>query len=162
MAWRISVSGHGLPVSSLRYFTVYGPRQRPDMAFRKFLEAARRGEPWVVYGDGQQSRDFTYVDDVMRANLLAAVDPTPYGAYNIGGGARVVLRDALELLREKALAHGLAREVNIEHAGFVRGDVRHTAGDGARAAEVLGFEAEVPLDEGLDRMAHWLSTRGPS
>jgi len=152
-------SNHGLPVSSLRYFTVYGPRQRPDMAFRKFLEAARRGEPWVVYGDGEQSRDFTYVDDVVRANLLAALDPTPYGAYNIGGGSRVVLKDALALLREKALAHGLAQEIQIEHAGSVHGDVRHTGADGSRAASVLGFRVEVPLDEGLDRMAHWMSTR---
>lgn len=155
-------SNYGLPISSLRYFTVYGPRQRPDMAFRKFLEAARHGDPWIIYGDGQQTRDFTYVDDVVRANLLAAEDPTPYGAYNIGGGARVALSEALALLREKALAHGLAREVQIQHVESVRGDVRDTGADGARAAEILGFRAEVPLDEGLDRMTHWVSTRDPS
>lgn len=155
-------SNHGLPASSLRYFTVYGPRQRPDMAFRKFLEAAQRGKPWVIYGDGEQSRDFTYVDDVIRANLLAALDPTPYGAYNIGGGSRVTLKEVLALLREKALTHGLADEVRLEHVDPVHGDVRHTAADGSRAAETLGFRAEVPLDEGLDRMAHWMSTRNPA
>ena len=81
----------GVPSSSLRYFTVYGPRQRPDMAFRKFLEAARHGEPWRIYGDGSQTRDFTFVADAVRANLLAADDPNLCGVYNIGGGSRIVL-----------------------------------------------------------------------
>jgi nucleoside-diphosphate-sugar epimerase len=149
----------GVPASSLRYFTVYGPRQRPDMAFRKFLEAARRGEPWVVYGDGSQTRDFTFVHDAIRANLLAADDPAAYGVYNIGGGARVSLQEALSVLRDRALAHGLAKEIRIEHAAPVKGDVTHTYADGERAEQQLGFRARVELAEGLDAEAAWVAQR---
>jgi UDP-glucuronate 4-epimerase len=89
-----------MTVAILRYFTVYGPRQRPDMAFRRFIEAALAGRPIVVYGDGGQTRDFTYVDDVVRANLLAMTAPVEGEAVNIGGGRRVSLREALELIGE--------------------------------------------------------------
>lgn len=149
----------GVPSSSLRYFTVYGPRQRPDMAFRKFLEAARRGESWSVYGDGEQTRDFTYVSDAVRANLLAADDPTPCGVYNIGGGARVSLSQALEILRAQTLEHGIASAVEIDHVGRARGDVRHTFADTSRARDTLGFVAEVPLAEGIARQARWVAER---
>jgi UDP-glucose 4-epimerase len=146
-----------VPSSSLRYFTVYGPRQRPDMAFRKFLEAARRGEPWRIYGDGEQTRDFTFVNDAIRANLLAADDPSPYGVYNIGGGSRVSLLEALGILRERALEHGVATEIKMEHTEVAKGDVRHTYADGTRAREVLGFVADVPLEAGLDAEASWVA-----
>ncbi|HKK70027.1 MAG TPA: NAD-dependent epimerase/dehydratase family protein [Candidatus Krumholzibacteria bacterium] len=149
----------GVPSSSLRYFTVYGPRQRPDMAFRKFLEAAADGRPWVVYGDGEQTRDFTFVADAVRANLLAADDPSDCGVYNIGGGARISLREALEVLQTKAIEHGVADEVKIEHHETVKGDVRHTYADGSRAREDLGFEARIPLAEGLDAEARWVAAR---
>lgn len=152
----------GLPSSSLRYFTVYGPRQRPDMAFRKFLEAARRNQPWIVYGDGSQTRDFTYVADAVRANLLAADDPSPCGVYNIGGGARIALLDALRLLRDRALAHGVADTIEIRHVERVHGDVMHTYADGERARRALGFEARVGLAEGLDREAEWVARRADS
>ena len=150
---------HGVPSSSLRYFTVYGPRQRPDMAFRKFLEAAADGKPWIVYGDGSQTRDFTFVADAVRANLLAADDPSPCGVYNIGGGARITLEDALVILREKALAQGVANDVTLEHHGTVKGDVRHTYADGTRAREAIGFEARVDLATGLDAEARWVAER---
>ena len=149
----------GVPSSSLRYFTVYGPRQRPDMAFRKFLEAAREGRPWIVYGDGSQTRDFTFVSDAVRANLLAADDPSPCGVYNVGGGARIALVDALAVLREKAIEHGVADSVEIRHEGRVEGDVRHTYADGSRAREALGFEARVALADGLDAEARWVAKR---
>jgi len=149
----------GVPSSSLRYFTVYGPRQRPDMAFRKFMEAARRGEPWRIYGDGSQTRDFTFVSDAIRANLLAADDPSPYGAYNIGGGSRIALTDALEILKDRVLARGLAEEVRLEHVDRAKGDVLHTYADGTRARDVLGFVASVPLEAGLDAEAAWLAER---
>jgi nucleoside-diphosphate-sugar epimerase len=148
----------GVPCSSLRYFTVYGPRQRPDMAFRKFLEAARRGEPWRIYGDGEQTRDFTFVTDAIRANLLAADDPSPYGVYNIGGGSRISLREALEVLRDRALAHGVATEIHLEYTEAQKGDVRHTYADGSRAREALGFVPDVPLEAGLDAEASWVAT----
>lgn len=149
-----------VPCSSLRYFTVYGPRQRPDMAFRKFLEAARAGKPWIVYGDGSQTRDFTFVSDAITANLLAADDPAPYGVYNIGGGSRIALSEALTILRSRALDHGLASEIRIEYAEAVKGDVRHTGADGSRAKAELGFVASVPLDAGLDAEAAWLAAGG--
>lgn len=149
----------GVPSSSLRYFTVYGPRQRPDMAFRKFLEAARKGEPWRVYGDGSQTRDFTFVTDAVRANLLAADDPELCGVYNIGGGSRISLRDALEILREKVIAHEIAEDVEIVHEARVEGDVVHTWADGSRAENVIGFVANVDLATGLDHEAAWVASR---
>lgn len=152
-------ANHGVPGTSLRYFTVYGPRQRPDMAFHRFLEAARAGRPWVVFGDGHQTRDFTYVADAVRANLLAADETIPFGVYNIGGGTRIDLMAALEVLRERAVAHGLARDIRIEHTDRVRGDVTHTFADVARAAQALGFSAQVALPDGLDRQARWFAER---
>lgn len=148
-----------VPSSSLRYFTVYGPRQRPDMAFRKFLEAAADGRPWQIYGDGRQSRDFTYVTDAVRANLLAADDPSPCAVYNVCGGTRIVLQEALEVLREQAVAHGLCQEVVIEHGERAKGDVRHTGGDGSRIRDALGFEAFVDLATGLEAEARWVAQR---
>jgi nucleoside-diphosphate-sugar epimerase len=150
----------GVPSSSLRYFTVYGPRQRPDMAFRKFLEAARDGRPWMVNGDGTQTRDFTYVTDAIAANLLAADDPSPCGVYNVGGGARIALTDALEILRERALAHGLARSIEIRYGEKMAGDVRDTDADGSRAREAIGFVPRVSLATGLDAEAAWVARRG--
>jgi nucleoside-diphosphate-sugar epimerase len=147
----------GVECSSLRYFTVYGPRQRPDMAFRKFLDAARRGEPWKIYGDGEQTRDFTFVTDAIHANLLAADDPSPYGVYNIGGGSRIALKDALAILRDRAVEHGIAKEIRMEHVEMAKGDVRHTYADGTRAREALGFVAKVPLEAGLDAEASWVA-----
>ena len=150
----------GVPTSSLRYFTVYGPRQRPDMAFRKFLEAAKLGQPWRVYGDGSQTRDFTFVADALRANLLAADDPNLCGVYNIGGGSRIALKDALDILREQALAHGIADSVQIVHEPRVEGDVVHTFADGTRAKEAIGFEALTDLSSGLAQEAEWVAQQG--
>lgn len=150
----------GVPTSSLRYFTVYGPRQRPDMAFRKFLEAAAQGQPWRIYGDGTQTRDFTYVTDALRANLLAADDPNLCGIYNVGGGARTELRAALELLRAAVLRHGIADRVDIVHEARADGDVAHTFADGSRAGQAIGFRARVSLEEGLDHEAAWVATQG--
>ena len=89
----------GVPTSSLRYFTVYGPRQRPDMAFRKFIEAALDGRAFEVYGDGDQTRDFTYVRDAVRSNLLATACARPWEVFNIGGGSRVAFGAALQQLQ---------------------------------------------------------------
>lgn len=151
-----------VPSSSLRYFTVYGPRQRPDMAFRKFLEAARKGRAWRIYGDGTQTRDFTFVSDALRANLLAADDPNLCGVYNIGGGSRIALRDALDILRQKVIEHGIAEEVKIVHEARAEGDVMHTFADGSRAAEAIGFRAQVDLTTGLDQEAAWVAAGGAS
>ena len=97
---RLYTRNFGLPTVSLRYFTVCGPRQRPDMAFHKWLRAQLSGEELLVFDDGTQTRDFTFVGDVVRANLLALENGTPGAAYNIGGGSRVSVNHVLEMIGE--------------------------------------------------------------
>ena len=144
----------GMTVAILRYFTVYGPRQRPDMAFRRFIEAAVAGRPIVVYGDGGQTRDFTYVDDVVRANLLAITAPVEGEAINIGGGRRVSLQEALELI---GMATG--RRLRIDRRPPRPGDARHTGADGTRAEALLGYRSETDLATGLGAQVAWVSER---
>lgn len=148
-----------VPTTSLRYFTVYGPRQRPDMAFRKFLEAALDGKPWDVYGDGSQTRDFTYVADAVRANLLAVAAPGRSAVYNVGGGARITLSEALTTMKGLLadLVPGLIPE--IAHHGMVEGDVLDTWADPTRIHEDLGYKAAVPFVEGLRAEATWVVNR---
>jgi nucleoside-diphosphate-sugar epimerase len=143
-----------MTVAILRYFTVYGPRQRPDMGFRRFIEAALAGRPIVVYGDGGQTRDFTYVDDVVRANLLAMTAPVEGEAINIGGGRRVSLNEALELI---GMATG--RRLQIDRRPPRPGDARHTAADGTRAEVLLGYRPETELAIGLAAQVAWTSKR---
>lgn len=138
--WR----GHGVPAVGLRYFTVYGPRQRPDMAFSRFVARAVADEPLLIYGDGRQVREFTYVGDVVEATIAAAERGRPGSAYNIGGGEPVALLDAIS-----ELANLLGRRVRLEHRPDRRGDPRRTDGDTARAHDELGFQAGTPLSQGL-------------
>jgi UDP-glucuronate 4-epimerase len=152
---RLYHDNHGVRVVALRYFTVYGPRQRPDMAFHRFCKAAIAGEPLIVFGDGSQSRDFTYVADVVEATRAAASVPGAAGrAYNVGGGSRVSVRQALELLRVLA---GRALEVRYEERQ--RGDVRHTGADTERAREELGYRPRIAFEQGLRAQFEWL--QGP-
>jgi UDP-glucose 4-epimerase len=141
---------HGLPVISLRYFTVYGPRQRPDMAIHKFIRAIATGESIPLYGDGTQSRDFTYVEDVVRANVRAALAPVVGMVINIGGGARVTLRALLEVLQDV-----VGRRAHLVHLGGQKGDVGHTAADCRRAKRLLGLVPAVDIVDGLRRQAAW-------
>jgi UDP-glucose 4-epimerase len=141
-----------LSVATLRYFTVYGPRQRPDMAFRRFLTAAYTGEPIVVYGDGEQTRDFTYIDDAVRANLLAMSAPIRAEAINVGGGRRVSLNEVLELVGSCT-----GRRLRVERAPTQHGDARHTGADGTRAEALLGYRPEAPLEDGLADQAAWVA-----
>lgn len=134
----------GLPTASLRYFTVYGPRQRPDMGFNKFIAAWLAGEAIRVYGDGHQTRDFTFVADIVSANVLAMAEGKD-GVFNIGGGSRVSLVEVLELLREVMDLPA----AKIEHGGKQAGDVTHTWADCARAHTELGFSPTTRLREGL-------------
>ncbi|MGC9359022.1 MAG: NAD-dependent epimerase/dehydratase family protein [Anaerolineae bacterium] len=155
---RLYAVNYGVPTVSLRYFTVYGPRQRPDMAFHKFLRAIYLGERLSVYGDGEQTRDFTYVSDAVEANLLAMERGAAGSCYNIGGGSRVTLNRCLEVLSQVT-----GRPVNVEHVGEQRGDVRHTWADTTRAQEELGFRPRVALEDGLAREAAWMrATLGAS
>jgi UDP-glucuronate 4-epimerase len=141
-------------VAMLRYFTVYGPRQRPDMAFRRFIEAALAGRSVVVYGDGEQTRDFTYVDDVVRANLLAMTAPVEAEAINIGGGRRVTLNQTLELVGAVT-----GRRLLVDRRPAPPGDVRHTGADGTRAEALLGYRPETAIEDGLAAQAAWVAER---
>ncbi len=140
----------GFPVASLRFFTVYGPRQRPDMAFSRFIHAIATGQPVTLYGDGTQTRDFTYVDDVARACLAAAEQPAGQGIFNIGGGSRVALGETLEYLGEI-----LGRVPVLERQPVQRGDAAHTQADVARAQAALGWQSAVSWREGLRRQVAW-------
>jgi len=142
---------HGLPTTSLRYFTVYGPRQRPDMAFHRFLRAAREGGAVHLYGDGGQTRDFTFVADIVAATRAAAVSGRPGSVYNVGGGERVVLTDVLRTIEEIT-----ARPLRVVREEAQKGDMRDTFADTAAAGRDLGFRSTVPLAEGLRREWDWL------
>jgi len=147
---RLYAANFGLPTVSLRYFTVYGPRQRPDMAFHKFLRAIYAGQPIPVYGDGEQTRDFTFVADAVEANVACMSHGAPGAYFNIGGGSRVTLNECLDMLREVT-----GREVRIERQGAQHGDVRHTWADTTAARDVLGFRPRVALREGLAAENTW-------
>jgi nucleoside-diphosphate-sugar epimerase len=141
----------GLPVVSLRYFTVYGPRQRPDMAFHRFLKAARDGEPIHVFGDGGQTRDFTFVSDIVAATRAAADSGRPGGVYNVGGGERVVLNQVLRQIEDVT-----GRRLTVIRDEVQKGDMRDTFADTTAARRDLGFRSTVALAQGLEREWAWI------
>jgi UDP-glucose 4-epimerase len=147
-------SNLGVPVVSLRYFTVYGPRQRPDMAFHRFLKAARDAAPIRLYGDGTQTRDFTYVDDIVAATRAAAGSGRPGGVYNVGGGERVALSDVIGRIERVT-----GRRLEVIREGVQKGDMRDTFADTSAARRDLGFRSTVGLDEGLAREWDWIRGR---
>jgi nucleoside-diphosphate-sugar epimerase len=142
----------GLPTVSLRYFTVYGPRQRPDMGFHRFLRATILGEPITVYGDGEQTRDFTFVGDAVRATMAAATHGVPGRVYNIGGGSRVSLNEVFGMISRVT---GGSPRLNVHPAQ--KGDMRHTFADTSLARADLAFAPTVGLDDGLAAEYRWLS-----
>ncbi len=142
---------HGLPTVSLRFFTVYGPRQRPDMAFHRFLKAARDARPVTVFGDGRQTRDFTFVSDIVAAVRAAPLSGRPGCVYNVGGGERVALDEVLRVLEAVT-----ARPLRVERQEAQKGDMRDTFADTTAARRDLGFRSTVPLAEGLAREWEWI------
>ncbi len=146
-----------LETVALRYFTVYGPGQRPDMGLRIFAEAALSGRPIRVFGNGSQSRDFTFVDDIVDATVRAATAPAAGLAVNVGGGSRVTLTETLELLSEL-----VARPLSVRHEEFAPGDALHTGADLTRARELLGFTPRVTLADGLRAEVDWVRERRQS
>ncbi|MTJ08870.1 MULTISPECIES: NAD-dependent epimerase/dehydratase family protein [unclassified Anabaena] len=144
----------GVPFVALRYFTVYGPRQRPDMAFHKFFKAVLADEAIPVYGDGQQTRDFTFVSDAIAANLAAAIVPEAVGEiFNIGGGSRVVLAEVLDTMAEI-----VGKPIKRNHIEKAMGDARHTAADVSKARKILGYQPQVSLRDGLTQEWEWVKT----
>jgi nucleoside-diphosphate-sugar epimerase len=148
---------YGLPTVSLRYFTVYGPRQRPDMAFHRFIRSALEGRPIQVYGDGNQSRDFTYVSDAVAANVAAGMGDAEGVALNIGGGSQVTVRLVIGMLEEL-----LDCEIRVDYTDVQRGDVRHTSADTGLAAATIGYEPQVDLRAGLAEEARWMRQNCPA
>lgn len=142
----------GVPTVSLRYFTVYGPRQRPDMSFHKFLRATLKGQPIAVYGDGEQTRDFTFVDDIVAANVAAAERGVPGRVYNIGGGSRVSMNHVIEIV-----ARVTGRQPVIAREGAQKGDMRHTYADTTLARADLAFAPSTDLERGLAAEYAWLT-----
>ncbi len=140
-----------LPAVSLRFFTVYGPRQRPDMAFHRFLKAARDGKAIQVYGDGRQTRDFTFVADVVAATRAAAISGRPGSVYNVGGGERVALLDVLRTMEGVT-----GRSFRIVHEEAQKGDMRDTFADTTAARRDLAFRSTVSLRDGLLREWAWI------
>lgn len=139
-----------VPVVSLRYFTVYGPRQRPDMGFHIFIKALLKGDPIAVLGDGSQTRDFTYVGDIVRANLMAADKPVEGEIFNIGGGSRRSLLDTLKILETVS---GIPP--NLQFRPAEKGDVKDTWADTGKAKKLLDFEPRTDLSEGLRNQFAW-------
>jgi nucleoside-diphosphate-sugar epimerase len=138
-------ANYGVPVVALRLFTVYGPRQRPDMAFSRLVSAGLRGDVFELYGDGGQTRDFTYVGDVVQAMRAAALSEFT-GVANIGGGSRTSMKEVLKIVSE------LVGEPDIRRLPRMRGDVRDTAADTQTAFEGFGYVPQVQLRRGLALM----------
>jgi UDP-glucose 4-epimerase len=144
---------YGVPVAAMRYFTVYGPRQRPDMAFNRFIRAALRDEPIALYGDGEQTRDFTFVADAVAATIAAGVRGVPGTAYNIGGGSRVSMNDVVKIIERIA-----GRPLKVRREDAQKGDMRDTYADTSLARKDLGFAPTVSLEEGIQAEYRWLAS----
>jgi len=154
----------GVPTVALRYFTVYGPRQRPDMSFNRFIAAMHSGRPIQVYGDGEQSRDFTFVADAVQANLLALHVALPshsrvegWRVWNIGGGERATVNRIIRLLEPM-----VGRKAILHYEKAQPGDARHTWADVSAARRELGFAPHTGLEEGLRAQVAWQLAGSPS
>ncbi|MFI7744674.1 NAD-dependent epimerase/dehydratase family protein [Kocuria rhizosphaericola] len=145
---------YGLTTVSLRYFTVYGPKQRPDMAFTRFVTAAQTDQIITIFGDGSQVRDFTYVDDVVEANILAGIacDPAPGAVFNVAGGSSISVNEVLETVAE---IHG--QPLNIKYVGRSLGDAIRTGGATQKISDELGWHPNVSVDDGLAQQYKWAS-----
>lgn len=139
-------TNYHVPVISLRYFTVYGPRQRRDMAIHRFVRAVLNGEEITVYGDGEQTRDFTYVDDVIEATLLAANSDLVGEVLNIGGGVRISVNQLIKKIEKIT-----KKEAKLEYVEGQKGDVKDTLADISKAKEILNWKPRVKIEEGLER-----------
>ncbi|MCI5065558.1 NAD-dependent epimerase/dehydratase family protein [bacterium] len=150
---RLYASEFGVPTVSLRYFTVFGPRQRPDMAFHRFCKAALRDDEITLYGDGEQSRDFTYISDIVEANIRAAEKGKPGSVLNVGGGEVVTVNEVLGHLSEL-----IGKPLRISRQERQAGDARHTSADTTRAQAEIDYSPEVSVFEGLKRELQWVES----
>jgi nucleoside-diphosphate-sugar epimerase len=146
--------GRDLAVTGLRYFTVYGPRQRPDMAIRRICEALASGGSFRLHGDGSQSRDFTYVSDAVDATVRCALAEPGADVYNVGGGEQATMAKVIGTLETLS-----GRTLRVERTPAQRGDVTHTSADVSLARDQLGWSPAVPLRQGLARQYAWVLDR---
>jgi len=142
-----------VPAVAMRYFTVYGPRQRPDMAFNRFIRAAIKDEPITLYSDGEQTRDFTFVADAVAATMAAGERGVNGTAYNIGGGSRVSMNHVVKIIEKIA-----GRPLKIHREDAQKGDMRDTYADTTLAKKDLGFAPKVSLEEGIQAEYRWLAS----
>jgi UDP-glucuronate 4-epimerase len=148
------VHAYGAEAAVVRYFTVYGPRQRPDMFFRRVCDLLQRGGTFEIYGTGEQSRSFTYVADAVEATI-ATMERAPAGAvYNVGGGEEASMLEAIALLERIS-----GRSLDVTHVDRARGDVLRTKADVSRIRDALGWEPRTSLAEGLEAMWSWTAAR---
>jgi UDP-glucose 4-epimerase len=143
-----------VPATVLRYFTVYGPRQRPEMALSRFISAAVGEEALQVFGDGNQVREMTYVSDVVEATV-AALEAPPGGTYNVGGGARATINELIDHIQQ-----ALGTQVEITYGPTAEGDVRSTWADLGRVGRELGYRPRVGLEEGIKAQVKWALEKG--
>jgi UDP-glucose 4-epimerase len=143
--------GYGIPTVSLRYFTVYGPRQRPDMGFHKFISAVLLGREIDIYGTGEQTRDFTFIGDAVEANLQAFFGGKEGEVYNVGGGSRIKLIETIRIIEEIS-----GKRAGLKYRDPQRGDAKHTYADVSKAKRDFGYSPEVNIYEGLKRHYEWL------
>ncbi|MDD3323335.1 MAG: NAD-dependent epimerase/dehydratase family protein [Paludibacter sp.] len=143
-------TNYNTPTISLRYFTVFGPRQRPDMAISKFVSKILNDEEITVYGNGSQTRDFTYVDDIVEANFLAATSDVVGEVVNIGGGNNITVND---LIKQIELTVG--KQAKIKYIDTQKGDVKNTKSNVTKARKLLNWKAETNIVEGLDKFIEW-------
>ena len=156
-ATRPPLPNWGIPTVARRYFTVYGPRQRPDMAMCRLIEAVLGGEPFPRFGDGSHIRDFTFVIDVVRANLAAATaDVAPGTVVNVAGGGSISMRELIDLVGELAGA-----DVPLVALEARAGDVQRTGGSIARAAQLLGWQPQTTVREGVTAQLAWRRAQEP-
>jgi UDP-glucose 4-epimerase len=142
---------YDIPTVALRYFTVYGPRMRPNMAISNFVSRCMNDEPPVVYGDGSQTRDFTYIDDIVRANAqLLETDAADGEVMNIGSTDNVDIRTLAEVIRDD-----IAPDLAIEHGERQAGDAEHTHADVSKAGDVLGYEPTEDIRSGVGKFIDW-------
>lgn len=142
---------YDLPAVSLRYFTVYGERQRPDMGIYKFIEAALKGTEIAIFGTGTQTRDFTYISDIINANLQAINCDSNWSCLNIGGGSRISINELLNLISKIT-----GKELNVTYIQSQKGDVDHTYADISLAKKVIGYVPEMNIENGIKKQVDFL------
>ncbi len=154
---RASGRSFGLDAVVLRYFNAYGPRQRPDMAFPRVVAALIGDRPFTLYGDGEQSRSFTYVGDVVAASMLAMEEAAPGSIYNVGGGQEATMNETIALLESIA-----GRRLEIHRRDAIDGDQRRTKADTTRIRNDLGWQPSTSLEDGLKAQWEWTAVESPA